>query len=103
MIIAVTLLETAEVEIVNVAEVAPAGTVTLPGATAELVLLEMAIAAPPTGAASASVTVHEPGLPPTTEVGQLKELRTDVGAVEEIVIAPPVPEVVSAVPNGDTP
>jgi hypothetical protein len=55
---------------VNVAVVAPAGTVTAPGteAVAEL-SLESAIAAPPAGAGAVSITVPVETLPPVTRGG----------------------------------
>lgn len=50
---------------------APAGTVTLAGTTAAVVLLEVnAIAVPPAGAALPSVTVPVAFMPPATEVGE---------------------------------
>jgi hypothetical protein len=64
------LAETAVVETVKFALVAPAGTVTLLGteATLELLLLRFTTN-PPEGAAAVSVTVPVTLLPPTTLVG----------------------------------
>ena len=54
---------------VNVADLAPAGMVTLAGTTA-LVLLDVKVTAePPVGAGPLRVTVPVEDIPPTTEVG----------------------------------
>ena len=69
-IVVLALELTAVVETVNVALVAPAGTVTLAGTVAAAVLLlESAIDAPPDGAAASSVTVPVELSPPVTVVG----------------------------------
>src|SRR6267142_2427096 len=60
---------TALVLTVNVALVAPAGTVTLDGTVATPLLLESSTCAPPVGAAPLSVTVPVEGDPPVTLVG----------------------------------
>jgi len=65
---------------VNVAVVAPAGTVTLAGVAAALELSESDTAAPPVGAAALSVTVPVDELPPTTLVG-LSDTAESVGPV----------------------
>jgi len=54
---------------VNVAWVVPAGTVTLAGTLALVLLLDSAITAPPEGAGPLNVTVPVEGLPPRTDVG----------------------------------
>src|SRR5262249_11347587 len=54
----------ADVVIVNVAEVCPAGTVTNGGACASVVLVAIGLEAPPAGAAPVSVTVPVTLLPP---------------------------------------
>jgi hypothetical protein len=62
--------ETARVVTVNVALVAPAGTVTLAGTVATAVLLlERETRAPPLGAGAFSVTLPVEGDPPLTLVG----------------------------------
>ena len=57
------------VVIVNVALVALAGTVTLPGTVAAELLLDSVTCAPPAGAGPSSVTVPVELLPPITVVG----------------------------------
>jgi hypothetical protein len=58
------------VEIVNVAVVAPAGTVTFAGTDAAVAsLLDSTTIAPPAGAAAVRVTVPVEELPPCTLVG----------------------------------
>jgi len=56
--VAVTLVVTAATVAVNAALVAPAGTVTVLGTTAEGLLLERLATRPPVGAAELSVTVQ---------------------------------------------
>lgn len=58
VMIAVTLLETCEVDIVNVAEEAPAAMVRLAGTVAAGLSEDKVTTAPPEGAAVGSVTVH---------------------------------------------
>src|SRR5947207_14295127 len=73
---------TALVVTVNVAEVAPAGTVTLEGTCATVVsLLDSETCAPPEGAAALKVTVPvEDCEPPTTVAGfNVREERKTVG------------------------
>lgn len=60
---------TVPAETVNVAEVAPAGTVTEAGADAPLELEERATTAPPEGAAGESITVPVTVPPLATELG----------------------------------
>ena len=63
---------------VNVALVAPAGTVTLAGTEVEAELSESDTDAPPAGAAALNATVPVEELPPTTELG-LSETDDSVG------------------------
>ena len=66
---------------VNVAVVAFAGTVTLPGTCAmEVLLLDKVTTAPPAGAGLVRVTVPVEVLPPVTEVGFMAKEVND-GAV----------------------
>src|SRR6267378_6365049 len=69
------------VVIVNVALVAPAGTVTLPDTVAAELLLDSVTCAPPVGAGPSSVTVPVELLPPATVVGlrASEERRTSGG------------------------
>ena len=60
---------TALVVTVNVALVAPAGTVTLAGTVAAVLSLDSVTCAPPAGAGPSSVTVPVELLPPVTVVG----------------------------------
>jgi hypothetical protein len=77
--------ETALVPTVNVAEVAPAATVTLAGTWATAVLLlESVICAPPAGAAALRVTVPVEEFPPATLVGLSEsDEREALAAVDE--------------------
>ena len=72
--LAVTVLATPEVLTVNVAEVAPAATVTFVGTVAEGLLLDKVTKTPPDGAAPSSETVPVELFPPTTELGLRVEL-----------------------------
>ena len=82
---------TALVVTVNVALVALAGTVTLPGTVAAELLLDSVTGAPPPGAGPLSVTVPVELLPPVTVVGlTLSELGMGGITVSEAVwLAPP--------------
>jgi hypothetical protein len=75
-------VETALVVRVNVALVAPAATVTLPGTwAASVLLLESATCAPPVGAGPLSVTVPVDEFPPTTLVGFSVSVESETEAV----------------------
>ena len=69
VITAVVVLLTDVVVTVNVAEVEPEGTVTLPGTLADELLLFKVTTEPPEGAAELRVTVPVELFPPTTLVG----------------------------------
>jgi hypothetical protein len=77
---AVVFVLTAVVLTVNVAEVLPAGIVTVAGTVAEESLLDSEITSPPAGAIDPIRTVPVLGLPPLTEVG-LKVSETRVGGL----------------------
>lgn len=64
------LVDTGAVEIMNVAEVAPCGTVTDAGTEALVLLTDNWITEPPTGAGADKVTVPVIDAPPTTEYGE---------------------------------
>ena len=75
---------------VKVAEVAPAGTVTLAGTVAaEVMLLDKVTTAPPEGAAAVRVTVPVEGVPPVTVVGFKVTDKTAGGLT--VSVAPAVP------------
>ena len=81
-IVAVVEMMTIDVFTVNVALMAPAGTVTLDGTLARPLLLERKTTAPPLGAGALSVTVpvEDPSGPPTTLVGlSVNEVRVGRG------------------------
>jgi hypothetical protein len=80
-IVAWVAVFTAFVVIVNVAEVAPAGTVTLEGTVAIVVLLLLSVTtAPPVGATLVRVTVPVEGVPPVTLAGfSVTEVRLGGG------------------------
>ena len=80
------LEDTVDVEIVNVAVIAPAGTVTLDGTDATVEsLLESATITPSVGAAAVRVTVPVEGLPPSTVVG-LTETELNVTVCGAVVL-----------------
>lgn len=96
------LVETLDVVAVKVAAVEPAGTATVCGtATAELLLLKPTLA-PPLGAAAVSPTVQLTEAPPVTDAG-LQLSDESAGPPPDTEIAPPVPEIVIAVPVASTP
>jgi hypothetical protein len=69
----------AEVVIVNVAEVSPAGTVTLAGTDAEASLLWIATEVPPSGAGYRRFTVPVTGVPLATAVDESASPTTEFG------------------------
>jgi len=89
LMVAVTVADTAVVDVVNVAVVAVAGTVTLTGTVTPLavLLLERVTTSPPVGAAPDRVTVPVEVDPPIT-VGGLSERPVSVGAVDAGVRSP---------------
>ena len=68
MIVTGVFVVTAEVVIVKLREVWPAGTVTVPGTCAAVLLVDSVTTAPPDGAAPLNVTVAEMLVPPLTLV-----------------------------------
>jgi len=102
VMVAEVLLATGVVVMVNVAEVAPAATVTLAGrCVAVVLLLDRVTTAPPAGAGPVNLTVPVDEIPPTTEVGlTLRPLPVtpSVGAVTvklDVLVAPYVPVIVA--------
>lgn len=80
------LEDTVDVEIVNVAVVAPAGTVTVDGTDATVgSLLESATIAPSVGAAAVRVAVPVEELPPCTVVG-LSDMELSVAPGAAVVL-----------------
>lgn len=69
------LAVTPVVVIGNVAVVAPPGTITNPGTTADVLLLPKSTSAPPFGAGCERVTVPVEAFPPTTEAGFMVRLN----------------------------
>jgi hypothetical protein len=79
--LAVVVVLTTDVVTGKVAEVAPAGTVTLASTWAELLSLDRVTTAPPVGAGALSATVPvEPDPPDTLDGLSVSELRTTVAA-----------------------
>lgn len=75
------LPDTAEVDTVNVADVAPAATVTLPGTVALLLLDDRATDVPPGPAAPVSITVPVELVPPSTDAGEIFRLASPAGVI----------------------
>jgi hypothetical protein len=80
VIVTVVFAVTALVLTANVALVAPAATVTLPGTVAAALLLDSVTAAPPAGAAPLNVTVPVDAFPPATLVGLSESAESVTGA-----------------------
>jgi hypothetical protein len=87
--VAETVELTDEVVIVNVAEVAPAATVTLAGTVAEALLLASETTTPPLGAALVRVTVPVDDVPPVTLVG-LTASEASAAAAAGVMLRPAV-------------
>ena len=83
----------------NVADVAPAGTVTEPGTVSALLLEESVTTAFPVGAGAERVTVQVDLAPPASAVGEHCSLRP----ADRTVTVPPVPPTVVALPFGRAP
>lgn len=84
---------------VNVADVAPADTVTDPGTVSALLLEESVTVAFPLGAGAESVTVQVDLVPAASVVGEHCSLRP----ADRTVTVPPVPPTVVALPLGKAP
>jgi hypothetical protein len=81
---------TATVVAVNVVEVLPPGTVTVPGTWATAVLLlESATTEPPVGAGPFNLTVPVELLPPVTDVGLSETVDTTGGFTVRVALALP--------------
>jgi len=103
-IVAATLPETTEVVIVNVAELAPAGIVSVEGIEA-LVLLELnLIVMPPAGAVPLRVTVPVEDNPPTTADGETVRPPRLIGLMvsEADLVEPPMVVAIVAVTLDET-
>lgn len=86
MIVAVVVLDTVVVEIVKVALVAPAGTVTEAGTVALELLEERFTATPPVGAAPVRVTVPTEEAPPATVFGETVRLLSPTGLIVNVAV-----------------
>jgi hypothetical protein len=84
---------------VKLPTVAPAATIKDAGAVSAALLVEIATAVPPAGAACDMVTVQVVLLPDVTEVGV--QLRAETVGGTETAIVPPVPVTPSATPAPD--
>lgn len=102
VIVAVVVDATADVVIVNVAEVDPAATVTVPGAVALVVPVVMLTAIPPVGAFPLIVTLPVDELPPITDAGATVRLISageSMVRVAVLVTLPSVPVMVEVAAN----
>src|SRR6476660_10540400 len=93
--VTVVLLPTAVVVIGKVALLAPAGTVTLAGTVAAVLLLDSVTVAPPVGAAPLRVTVPVDELPPVTLVGLTATEDKDKAAGVTVSVAVRIPLLLS--------
>ena len=101
VMVAVETAVTADVVMLNVAVVAPAGTVTLAGTVAEVLLEARFTTAPPVGAAVPRVTVPVDGEPPTTLVGDRVKPANAIGLIVSEVLTL-TPEAVAVIVEVDT-
>ena len=83
------MLVTTEVEILKVAVVDPAGTVTVEGSDATELLEVKLTAVPPVGAAEPNVTVPVADDPPVTELGETDNFESKDGLM--VRVADPLP------------
>ena len=104
VIVAEAFAATAVVVTLNVAEVDPAGTVTVAGTVAEALFDASAMEIPPVGAAALIVTVPTEATPPTTLVGLRVTLLTLSGLTVSVAVllAPPRVAVTVAVAEEPT-
>ena len=86
VIVALTLVAVGVVLIVKLADVAPAGTVTLVGVDAYALLEVSGTVDPPEGAAPFKVSVPVDEFPPTTEVGATDRLAGTGGTTVKVVV-----------------
>lgn len=91
VITAFTVLVTAKVVTVKVANFVPAGTSTVAGTDASLLLLVNETETPPAGAAVPNVTVPLEVLPPTNDAGLSDRPDTTGGLMVKVVVASTVP------------
>lgn len=84
-------VETADVVIVKVADVDPAGTITFAGGTALALFEARTTVVPPVGAGSPRVTVPVDELLPTTEVGETVNPDKTGGVSVSVAVRDPVP------------
>jgi hypothetical protein len=99
-IVAEVVLDTAVVVTLNVAEVAPAATVTLAGTEALALFEERLTTKPPEGAALNRVTVPVDEVPPTTEFGDTDTPLRPAGLTDKdavLTVLPCVAEIVTLV------
>ena len=89
--VAGVLAETATVATVNVADIAPPGTVTLPGGEAAGLLDDRLTINPPPGAGPLKTMVPVELDPPITDVGAKIRLSGDAGTIERVAVTEVIP------------